>query len=72
MNIGLIVLTRGEFSLVLATMATAAGLDSRVAPFVAGYVLLLAVIGPLAVLRSDRLTWLLPAKLVRPRPVPAP
>ncbi|MFE3170245.1 cation:proton antiporter [Amycolatopsis sp. NPDC059090] len=71
-NIGLTVLTRGEFSLVLATMATAAGLDSRVAPFVAGYVLLLAVIGPLAVLRSDRLTWLLPAKLVRPRPAPVP
>ncbi|MYW89892.1 cation:proton antiporter [Amycolatopsis rubida] len=71
-NIGLTVLTRGEFSLVLAAMATTAGLDSRVAPFVAGYVLLLAVIGPLAVLRSDRLTWLLPAKLVRPRPVPVP
>ncbi|MBB4689385.1 cation:proton antiporter [Amycolatopsis jiangsuensis] len=69
-NIGLTVLTRGEFSLVLATMATAAGLDSRVAPFVAGYVLLLAVIGPLAVLRSDRLTWLLPAWLVRSRSRP--
>jgi len=55
LNIGLTVLTRGEFSLVLATMAVAAGLDSRVAPFVAGYVLLLAVIGPLAVLRSENL-----------------
>ncbi|MFF0149061.1 CPA2 family monovalent cation:H+ antiporter-2 [Amycolatopsis sulphurea] len=71
-NIGLTVLTRGEFSLVLATLATAAGLDSRVAPFVAGYVLLLAVIGPLAVLRSDRLTWLVPARLIRPRQEPAP
>ncbi|GGP43642.1 cation:proton antiporter [Saccharothrix coeruleofusca] len=62
-DIGLTVLTRGEFSLVLASMAVAAGLDSRVAPFVAGYVLLLAVIGPLAVLRSHELTWLLPARL---------
>jgi CPA2 family monovalent cation:H+ antiporter-2 len=62
-DIGLTVLTRGEFSLVLAAMAVAAGLDSRVAPFVAGYVLLLAVVGPLAVLRSDRLTWLLPKRL---------
>ncbi|WP_309114972.1 cation:proton antiporter [Saccharothrix sp.] len=61
-DIGLTVLTRGEFSLVLAAMAVAAGLDSRVAPFVAGYVLLLAVIGPLAVLRSERLTWLLPRR----------
>ncbi|QFU87340.1 cation:proton antiporter [Amycolatopsis sp. YIM 10] len=55
-DIGLTVLTRGEFSLVLATMATAAGLDARVAPFVAGYVLLLAIIGPLAVIRSEWLT----------------
>ncbi|MEW2506927.1 MULTISPECIES: cation:proton antiporter [unclassified Amycolatopsis] len=66
-NIGLTVLTRGEFSLVLATLAAAAGLDPRVAPFVAGYVLLLAVIGPLAVVRSERLTWLLPARLTRQR-----
>jgi hypothetical protein len=47
-NIGLTVLTRGEFSLVLAAMATTAGLDARIGPFVAGYVLLLAIIGPLA------------------------
>ncbi|UQS26691.1 cation:proton antiporter [Amycolatopsis thermalba] len=63
LNIGLTVLTRGEFSLVLATLAAAAGLDSRVAPFVAGYVLLLAIIGPLAVLRSESL-----ARLFRARP----
>ncbi|MCP2164976.1 cation:proton antiporter [Goodfellowiella coeruleoviolacea] len=62
-NIGLTVLTRGEFSLVLAALASTAGLDERIVPFVAGYVLLLAIIGPLAALRSDRLTWLLPARL---------
>lgn len=66
-NVGLTVLTRGEFSLVLAAMATAAGLDGRIGPFVAGYVLLLAIIGPLAVLRSGRLVRLLPARLFRPR-----
>ncbi|AXB44362.1 cation:proton antiporter [Amycolatopsis albispora] len=67
-NIGLTVLTRGEFSLVLATMATAAGLDTRVAPFVAGYVLLLAIIGPLAVIRSEWITRrLLPASVRRQR-----
>ncbi|MBN6033511.1 cation:proton antiporter [Amycolatopsis sp. 195334CR] len=67
-NIGLTVLTRGEFSLVLATMATAAGLDARVAPFVAGYVLLLAIIGPLAVIRSEWLTRrLLPVNVRRQR-----
>ncbi|PRY36362.1 cation:proton antiporter [Umezawaea tangerina] len=68
-NIGLTVLTRGEFSLVLAAMAVAAGLDARVAPFVAGYVLLLAVVGPLAVLRSEKLAWLLPRRLFGRVPV---
>jgi monovalent cation:H+ antiporter-2, CPA2 family len=63
LDIALTVLTRGEFSLVLAAMAVTANLDPRVAPFVAGYVLLLAVIGPLAVLRSNHLTWLLPKRL---------
>jgi monovalent cation:H+ antiporter-2, CPA2 family len=52
-NIGLTVLTRGEFSLILGSLAVTAGLDSRIAPFVAGYVLVLAVIGPLAVIRSE-------------------
>jgi monovalent cation:H+ antiporter-2, CPA2 family len=61
-NIGLTVLTRGEFSLILGSLAVAAGLDSRIAPFVAGYVLILAVIGPLAVLRSEGLVALLPAR----------
>jgi CPA2 family monovalent cation:H+ antiporter-2 len=54
-NIGLTVLTRGEFSLILGSLAVAAGLDGRIAPFVAGYVLVLAVIGPLAVIRSEKL-----------------
>ncbi|MEU0469556.1 cation:proton antiporter [Amycolatopsis sp. NPDC006131] len=66
LNIGLTVLTRGEFSLVLATLAAAAGLDSRVAPFVAGYVLLLAIIGPLAVLRSENLARLFRARRASP------
>ncbi|GAB3568013.1 cation:proton antiporter [Amycolatopsis endophytica] len=66
LNIGLTVLTRGEFSLVLATLAVAAGLDSRVAPFVAGYVLLLAIIGPLAVLRSESLARLLRVRRASP------
>ncbi|MGI5438257.1 cation:proton antiporter [Streptomyces shenzhenensis] len=37
---------RGEFALILAAMATGAGLDGRLAPFIAGYVLVLAVLGP--------------------------
>lgn len=39
---------RGEFALILAAMAASAGLDARLAPFIAGYVLVLAVLGPIA------------------------
>ncbi|MEU3730748.1 cation:proton antiporter [Streptomyces sp. NPDC033538] len=38
---------RGEFALILAAMAAGAGLDGRLAPFIAGYVLILAVLGPI-------------------------
>ena len=39
---------RGEFALILAAMDAGAGLDARLAPFIAGYVLVLAVLGPIA------------------------
>lgn len=62
-NIGFTVLGRGEFSLILATLATAAGLDARIGPFVALYVLCLAVLGPLLAARSRTLARLLPGAL---------
>ncbi|MGH9246745.1 MAG: cation:proton antiporter [Acidimicrobiales bacterium] len=72
-NIGLTILARGEFSLILATLAIAAGLDRRLAPFVALYVVALAVIGPLLTARSRRLAALLPNRLFpRPDPTPGP
>lgn len=52
-NIGLTVLSRGEFSLILASLAAAAGLDARIGPFVAGYVLILAILGPVLAARSQ-------------------
>jgi CPA2 family monovalent cation:H+ antiporter-2 len=63
-NISLTVLTRGEFSLVLASLALAAGLDPRLGSFAAGYVLVLAVLGPIAVYSSPRLARWLPRRLV--------
>jgi monovalent cation:H+ antiporter-2, CPA2 family len=63
-NIGLTVLTRGEFSLVLASLALAAGLDPRLGSFAAGYVLVLAVLGPIAVYSSPRLARGIPRRLV--------
>ena len=65
-NIGLTVLARGEFSLILASLAVAAGLDGRLGPFTAGYVLVLAVAGPLAASRSHLLAARMPARLFPP------
>lgn len=59
-NISTTLLARGEFALILATMAATAGLDERLSPFIAGYVLLLAVLGPLAAGRSHWLARILP------------
>ena len=66
--IGFTTLGRGEFSLILATLAAAAGLDSRLGSFIALYVLILAVLGPLMATRSAWLARLLPARLF---PAPA-
>ncbi|MFK7692676.1 cation:proton antiporter [Paenibacillus sp. HJGM_3] len=46
-NIGLTIVARGEFSIIMANVAKAGGLLPIVQPFAALYVLLLAVIGPL-------------------------
>src|SRR3712207_1910561 len=70
-NIGFTVLTRGEFSLVLASLALAAGLDARLGSFTAGYVLVLAVLGPIAVYSSPRLARGIPRRLLRGGPEPA-
>lgn len=63
-NIGLTLLGRGEFSLILATLATTAGLDPRIDPFVALYVLVLAVAGPLLTAHSRLVARRLPERLV--------
>lgn len=52
-NIGFTVLTRGEFSIILAALAVGAGLDTRVSSLAAGYVLVLAIVGPVLASRSD-------------------
>lgn len=59
-NISTTLLARGEFALILATMAAGAGLDERLSPFIAGYVLLLAVLGPMAAGRAHWLARVLP------------
>jgi len=54
-NAGLTLLGRGEFSLILGSFALAAGLDRRIGPFVALYVLVLAILGPILASRSESL-----------------
>jgi CPA2 family monovalent cation:H+ antiporter-2 len=62
-NAGLSLLGRGEFSLILVAVALLAGLDERLGPFVAEYVLILAIGGPLLASRSGSISRLLPARL---------
>ncbi|MBB1255093.1 cation:proton antiporter [Streptomyces alkaliterrae] len=59
-NVATTLLARGEFALILAAMAASAGLDARLSPFIAGYVLILAVVAPLVAGRSDWLARVLP------------
>ncbi|MER8018073.1 cation:proton antiporter [Streptomyces griseoluteus] len=59
---------RGEFALILGAMAVSAGLDGRLSSFIAGYVLVLAVLGPVIAERADLLARAMRA--VRPAPPP--
>lgn len=63
-NAALVLLGRGEFSLILATLAIAAGLDGRVAPFIALYVLILALVGPILAAQSGYLSRAVPSRLI--------
>jgi CPA2 family monovalent cation:H+ antiporter-2 len=63
-NVAVTILARGEFALVLAAAAAGAGLDSRLGPFVAGYVLILAVAGPLLASRTRWIARHVPAPLI--------
>ncbi|GGH41960.1 cation:proton antiporter [Microbacterium album] len=45
-EVGLTLLSRGEFALILATIAAGAGLDPRITSFAGLYVLILAILGP--------------------------
>jgi len=67
-NTALMLVSRGEFELILASLAVAAGLDSRVAPFAALYVLALSILSPLFSARSDVLARWLPDRLFAPQP----
>lgn len=58
-NIGLTIVSRGEFSIILANLAIAGSLMSIIKPFAALYVLILAILGPFLTKESKRIYKLL-------------
>jgi CPA2 family monovalent cation:H+ antiporter-2 len=54
-NTAAILQNRGEFALILATLALAAGLDERIQPFAGLYVLIMAIAGPILAVNSERI-----------------
>jgi len=63
-NLATTILARGEFSLIIAALGAEAGLDARVVPFVAGYVLILALAAPVLAAQSSRVARFVPRRLV--------
>jgi monovalent cation:H+ antiporter-2, CPA2 family len=59
LNTGLTIVSRGEFSIIMANLAKSGGLEPILQPFAALYVLILAVLGPLLTKESDRIYGLL-------------
>ncbi len=54
LNTGLTIVSRGEFSIIMANLAKSGGLLPILQPFAALYVLILAVLGPLLTKESER------------------
>ncbi|ABW14025.1 sodium/hydrogen exchanger [Parafrankia sp. EAN1pec] len=65
---GTALIARGEFSIVIAGLAVAADVEPQLGPLAASYVLLMAVIGPVAARLSEPATR---AVIKRRRPTPA-
>jgi CPA2 family monovalent cation:H+ antiporter-2 len=55
LNTGLTIISRGEFSIIMANLAKAGGLGPVIQSFAALYVLILAVLGPLLTKESERI-----------------
>ncbi len=68
LNVSGMLQNRGEFALILATLAFGAGLDSRLTPFAGLYVLIMAIVGPILAVNSERFGgWLFGGGLRRRR-----
>lgn len=71
-NVGLTIVSRGEFSIIMANLGAAGGLMAILQPFAAIYVLILAVLGPFLTKESAMVhkfvTKIVPAKWMDPKP----
>jgi CPA2 family monovalent cation:H+ antiporter-2 len=67
LNLSFTLLARGEFSIIIASLAQAGGLLGIIQPFAALYVLILASVSPLLAKESERVYDVV-MKLVRWRP----
>ncbi|HEY0260057.1 MAG TPA: cation:proton antiporter [Lacisediminihabitans sp.] len=70
LNASAMLQNRGEFALILATLATGAGLDARLTPFAGLYVLIMAIVGPVLAVNSEKFgnRFLRPKKRPRVQP----
>ncbi|MEJ8304058.1 cation:proton antiporter [Saccharibacillus sacchari] len=70
-NVGLTIVSRGEFSIIMANLGAAGGLMAILQPFAAIYVLILAVLGPFLTKESAMVhkfvTKIVPAKWMSPK-----
>lgn len=71
-NIGLTIVSRGEFSIVLANLAQSGGLLPILQPFAALYVLILAILGPLLTKESKWIHKQLAKMTERKQPATSP
>jgi CPA2 family monovalent cation:H+ antiporter-2 len=69
---GAALISRGEFSIVIAGLGVNAGLEPELGPLSAGYVLLLAILGPLAARYVDPLVVAVEERRIRRAAVPRP
>ncbi|MGI8650470.1 MAG: cation:proton antiporter [Rubrobacter sp.] len=54
-NVGFTIVSRGEFSIIVASLAIGGGLSGLIQPFAALYVLILSILGPLLTRESPRI-----------------
>jgi CPA2 family monovalent cation:H+ antiporter-2 len=54
-NTSVILVNRGEFALILATLSAAAGLEARITAFAGLYVLVMAILGPILAVNAGRI-----------------